>query len=150
MDLLTQTLKSVLLPLAEALLCALLGYLGIRIRGIYVRFINGREKEAVARIAVQATEQICRELHGKEKLDAALAHMSELLTARGIPFEAKRLHGSLTQGELRLGDNLADVEDRLLAQTVASWAGSLRRVEREGVGGRLLEGYARGGTHQIT
>lgn len=88
MDLLTQTLKSVLLPLAEALLCALLGYLGIRIRGIYVRFINGREKEAVARIAVQATEQICRELHGKEKLDAALAHMSELLAARGIPFEA--------------------------------------------------------------
>ena len=88
MDLLTQTLKSVLLPLAEALLCALLGYLGIRIRGIYVRFINGREKEAVARIAVQATEQICRELHGKEKMDAALAYMSELLTARGIPFEA--------------------------------------------------------------
>lgn len=88
MDILTSTLKSVLLPTLEALLCAFLGYLGIKLRGVYVRVVNSREKEAVARIAVQATEQICRELHGKEKLDAALAHMSELLAARGIPFEA--------------------------------------------------------------
>ena len=89
MDILTSTLKSVLLPTLEALLCALLGYLGIRARRIYERFSNDREKEAVARIAVQATEQICRELHGKEKMDAALAYMSELLTARGVPFEAE-------------------------------------------------------------
>ena len=78
MDILSNALKSVLLPLLEALLCALLGYLGIKAR---------REKEAIARIAVQATEQLCRELHGKEKLNAALARMSELMAARGIPFE---------------------------------------------------------------
>ena len=87
MDILSNALKSVLLPLLEALLCALLGYLGIKARRVYERFSNDREKEAVARIAVQATEQLCRELHGKEKLNAALARMSELMAARGIPFE---------------------------------------------------------------
>lgn len=89
MEELMHTVKNAFLPVAEALLCALAGYLGIRIRGICVRFFNDREKEAAARIAVQATEQICRELHGEEKLNAALARMSELLTARGVPFEAE-------------------------------------------------------------
>ena len=89
MEELMHTVKNAFLPVAEALLCALAGYLGIRIRGICVRFFNDREKEATARIAVQATEQICRELHGEEKLNAALARMSELLTARGVPFEAE-------------------------------------------------------------
>ena len=89
MDILITTLKSVLLPLLEAILCALLGYLGVKARDIYERFSNDREKEAVARIVVQATEQVCRELHGKEKLEAALARMSELLAARGIPFEVE-------------------------------------------------------------
>ena len=77
MDLLTKSLERLLLPVLEALLCAVFGYIGIKARGLYVKYVNNREKEAVARIAVQATEQICRELHGEDKLSAALERMRE-------------------------------------------------------------------------
>ncbi len=86
---LTDFLPSVLLPVLKVLLCALAGYLGLKARALYTRYINSREKEAVARIVVQATEQLCLDLHGKDKLNAALDRMSTLLAARGIRVSAE-------------------------------------------------------------
>ena len=50
---------------------------------------------------------------------------------------------------LRIGNDLAAVEDRLDAQPVASGAGPLGRVERKGVRRRIFERDARGGAHQM-
>ncbi len=77
-------LPELLLPVAELLLCTLFGYLGIKLRALYVRTVNNREKEAVARTVVGAVEQLCRDLHGKDKLNAALDRMIALLSARSI------------------------------------------------------------------
>ncbi len=86
-----QQLPDPFLPLIKILLCALLGYLGLRARAWLARRIGdseNREKEAAAYTAVRATEQLCRNLHGTEKLDSALACMNELLAARGISVAA--------------------------------------------------------------
>ena len=62
---------------------------------------------------------------------------------------AQRLDGPVAQREPGVGDDLFDVEHRLLAQSVAMGAGALRGVEREGVGRGVLEGHARRGAHQV-
>ncbi len=62
---------------------------------------------------------------------------------------AQRLDTAVAQRARRIGHDLLDIEHRLLAQTVALRAGSLRRVERKGVGCRILEGIARGRAHQM-
>ena len=62
---------------------------------------------------------------------------------------AERLHAAITQGQRRIGQNLLPVEDRLLPQTVAMRAGSLRRVEGESVRRRIFERHTRRRTHQM-
>ncbi len=81
--------SNLILPLLEALLCALFGYLGIKLRAVYVRFTDSREKEAAARTVVGAVEQLYQDLHGEDKLNAALEHLSALLAERGITVSAK-------------------------------------------------------------
>ena len=63
---------------------------------------------------------------------------------------AERLHAAITQGQRRIGQNLLPVEDRLLPQTVAMRAGSLRRVEGESMRRRIFERHPRRRTHQMT
>ncbi len=80
-------ISDLLAPLIECLVCALFALLGYWARRLCTRLSGdseNREKEAVARTAVLATEQICRDLHGKEKLQAALGYMTDLLASRGI------------------------------------------------------------------
>ena len=72
--------------------------------------------------------------HGEEQVVAVLA---------------QRLHGPFAQRQPRIGDDLLQVEDRLLAQAVAMGTGALRRVEREGVRRGVLESDARRRTHQV-
>ena len=62
---------------------------------------------------------------------------------------AQRLDGPVAQRKPGVGDDLPDVEHRLLAQSVAMRAGALRGVERKGVGRRVLESHARRGAHQV-
>ncbi len=78
----------ILLPLIEILLCALFGYLGVKARA-WCRLTATREKEAIARVVVAAVEQIYRDLHGEDKRNATLAHVTQLLRERGIAISAE-------------------------------------------------------------
>ena len=49
---------------------------------------------------------------------------------------------------LAVGNDLVEVYLVDVAQTLTTWTSTLRRVEREGVGGWVAIGDARGGTHQ--
>ncbi len=79
-----QDFLEVLLPILRSLLCVLLGVVGLRMRALYARYVDTAAKEAAARTAVQATEQVCRALDGPAKLKAAFHSMSELLAREGI------------------------------------------------------------------
>lgn len=72
---------------------AIAGYVGIVIKNLCAKYINDKTKQAVARSAVQFVEQVYKNLHGEDKLNAALTASAEMLTEKGI---------SVTDLELRV------------------------------------------------
>ena len=67
-----------------AILTALGGYLGLVVKNLYTKYINTKIKREVARTVVLGVEQIYKNLHGEEKLQAALTAASEMFAEKGI------------------------------------------------------------------
>ena len=67
-----------------AIITAIAGYIGIVVKNLCTKYINDKTKRAVATTAVQFVEQVYRDLHGEEKLNAALSAASEMLMEKGI------------------------------------------------------------------
>lgn len=63
---------------------AIAGYLGIVLKNLCTKYINDKTKQAVAESAVKFVEQVYKDLHGEEKLNAALSAASEMLAEKGI------------------------------------------------------------------
>lgn len=76
-----------------AVLTAIAGYVGIVVKNLYEKYANDHTKKEVVRIAVQAVEQLYKELHGEEKLEKALIAATEMLETKGI---------SISEIELRM------------------------------------------------
>ena len=67
-----------------AVLVAMLGYLGIKAKQLYTKYINTEMKQNLVRTAVRFVEQVYLDLHGPEKLREAMKKASELLAEQGI------------------------------------------------------------------
>lgn len=63
---------------------AIAGYIGIVIKNLATKYINDKTKRDVAKTAVQFVEQVYKDLHGEEKLNAAFVAASEMLAEKGI------------------------------------------------------------------
>ena len=63
---------------------AIAGYVGIVIKNLVTKYIDDKTKQDVARTVVQFVEQVYKDLHGEEKLNAAFAAASEMLAEKGI------------------------------------------------------------------
>ena len=50
------------------------------------RFLNDQTKRNIAKVCVQFVEQVCTNLHGREKLLAAMDRAAEMLAEKGIKF----------------------------------------------------------------
>lgn len=74
-----------------AVLTTIAGYVGIAVKRLYHKYINDRTKKEIVKIAVQAVEQLYKELHGDEKLEKALMYASDMLNTRGIDVSAVEL-----------------------------------------------------------
>lgn len=70
--------------LLYAIVTAIGGYIGIVVKNVYTKFINDKIKHDVAKKAVQFVEQVYKDMHGEEKLNAALSAASEMLMEKGI------------------------------------------------------------------
>lgn len=62
--------------------------LGFVAKELVKKFLNDKTKIAVAKVCVQFVEQVFEDLHGKEKLQAALERAAAMLAEKGIPFSA--------------------------------------------------------------
>lgn len=67
-----------------AIITAIAGYVGIMLKNLCTKYINDKTKQSVAKTAVQFVEQVYRDLHGEEKLHAALTAASDMLAEKGI------------------------------------------------------------------
>ncbi|MBO5507435.1 MAG: hypothetical protein J6A00_06695 [Bacteroides sp.] len=67
-----------------SIITALVGYIGIEIKRIYVKYINDETKKSVVRTCVKAVEQLYKDLHGEEKLNKCIESVSAMLCDKGI------------------------------------------------------------------
>lgn len=77
-------LQPYLLEIIAGILTALAAYIGKQIKKIYEEKVNTEIKEKVVTVAVNAVEQIYKELKGEEKLDKCLEAATEMLVEKGI------------------------------------------------------------------
>lgn len=63
---------------------AIAGYLGMVAKKLFTKYFNDKTKRTLAKTVVQFVEQVYKDLHGEEKLNAALAAFSEMLAEEGI------------------------------------------------------------------
>lgn len=72
------------MELLYAIITAIAGYIGIVVKNLVSKYLNDKTKLAVAKTAVQYVEQVCKDLHGEEKLNEALIAASEMLAEKGV------------------------------------------------------------------
>ena len=74
------------------LLVTLFGIFGMAARNLAARYLDTPLKQRLAKLAVQFAEQTCRELHGEQKLNAALSALSVLLAEKKISATEAEMH----------------------------------------------------------
>lgn len=67
-----------------AIFLAIAAFLGAQAKNLYKKYITTEIKQNVAKTAVRFVEQVYKDIHGKEKLEAAMKRASELLAEYGI------------------------------------------------------------------
>lgn len=72
------------MQLLYAAVVAIFGYLGAAAKRLVTKYLNDKTKRTIAKVVVQGVEQIYKDLHGEEKLNAALTTFSEMLAEKGI------------------------------------------------------------------
>lgn len=66
------------------IITAIAGYIGIVVKNLVTKYLNDKTKRAVAKTTVQFVEQVYKDMHGEDKLNAALLSASEMLAEKGI------------------------------------------------------------------
>ena len=67
------------------------GALGFAVKNMVKKYLNNKTAQDVAKTAVLFVEQCFKELHGEEKLHAALNRASVVLSEKGIDISATEM-----------------------------------------------------------
>ena len=70
------------------ILASIFGLLGYAAKKIYQNHINDETKRSIAKAVVQFVEQVYKDIHGADKLYAALERAEQLLAEKNIKFSA--------------------------------------------------------------
>ena len=73
------------------LLLAFAAWLGAQCKNLYRKYVNTEIKQSVCRTAVRFVEQVYKDIHGPEKLKAAMVKASEILAGYGIEISDEEL-----------------------------------------------------------
>ena len=93
-----------------AIVTAIAGYIGIAIKNLVTKYVNDKTKQAVAKTAVQFVEQVYKDLHGQDKLNAALSAASEMLAEKGIFVSDLEMHVLIEAAVSEFNDAFKNVD----------------------------------------
>lgn len=79
------------IDILEAILVALFGCLGVMLKNIVAKYLDDDTKRTLAKTVVQFVEQVYKDLHGEEKLQAAMKTLSEQLAEKKIKVTEKEM-----------------------------------------------------------
>ena len=75
----------------QAILVSIFGLLGMAAKRLAARYIDNGTKQSLAKSVVLFVEQVFKDLHGQDKLDKAMARLSDLLLDKGIDFTQQEI-----------------------------------------------------------
>ena len=99
-------LNDYIVQIVLAILLALAAWLGAQIKNLYKRYVNTEIKQAVCRTAVRFVEQVYKDVHGPEKLTAAMQKASEILATYGITITETELVAIIEAAVNEFNNNL--------------------------------------------
>lgn len=94
MEILTTVINDCGPQILSAILTAVCSAMALGIKAMATKYINTEIKQSLAKTAVKAVEQAYRDIHGEEKLNKAMAYLSDVLGEYGLkasPTELKLL-----------------------------------------------------------
>lgn len=89
---------------------AIAGYVGIFVKGLLEKYVNDATKRAVAKTCVEAVEQLYKDLHGEEKLNACLSAMSEMLVEKNITISDLEMRMLIEAAVLEFNKNVGKID----------------------------------------
>lgn len=79
------------------IITAILGYLGITIKGLIAKYLEDKTKREVVRSCVRAVEQMYKDLHGEEKVTHVAKYVTDILATKGIEISDSEIRVLLEQ-----------------------------------------------------
>lgn len=74
----------VLVPVLGTIITAVVGYIGVKIKGLIEKLAEDKQKRDAAETCVRAVEQLYKDIHGDEKLNKCVEYLTQMLTEKGI------------------------------------------------------------------
>lgn len=96
------------------LLLALAAFLGTQVKNLYKKYVNTEVKQAVCKTAVRFVEQVYKDIHGPEKLKAAMIKASEMLAEYGIEISDTELIAMLEAAVNEFNNNFRKADEKEL------------------------------------
>ena len=112
-----EIITSYLTKISLIIVLALAAFVGMKLGGLYNRFITTEIKQSVCKTAVRFVEQVYKDLHGEEKLLKAMEKAADLLAEKGIPINAAELKIMLEAAVNEFNDNFRKATGEIKAPT---------------------------------
>ena len=77
--------------IALTVFLAVAAFLGMQAKNLYRKYVNNEVKQAIVKNAVLFVEQTCKDIHGRDKLLAAMEKASAMLDEYGIKVSSEEL-----------------------------------------------------------
>ena len=90
MEFLNEIMPS-LLSFVGTVVAVLFGYLGVKVKQLYNKYVDTQVEKDVVYSTVKYVEQIYTDIHGEDKLNEALKQASSILQEKGIQVSQDQL-----------------------------------------------------------
>lgn len=109
MEFLNEIMPS-LLSFVGTVVAVLFGYLGVKVKQLYNKYVDTQVEKDVAYSTVKYVEQIYTDIHGEDKLKEALKQASSILQEKGIQVSQDQLKTLIESAVYGMNQGIKDGE----------------------------------------
>lgn len=109
MEFLNEIMPS-LLSFVGTVVAVLFGYLGVKVKQLYNKYVDTQVEKDVVNSTVKYVEQIYTDIHGEDKLNEALKQASSILQEKGIQVSQDQLKTLIESAVYGMNQGIKDGE----------------------------------------
>lgn len=99
-----------LLSFVGTVVAVLFGYLGVKVKQLYNKYVDTQVEKDVVDSTVKYVEQIYTDIHGEDKLNEALKQASSILQEKGIQVSQDQLKTLIESSVYGMNQGIKDGE----------------------------------------